>query len=98
MKQKPENRGNLQIAVTIQKADIPKYVALQDCANSLPVKLGGKQYAARKVRFLTFAGGLSVADGKYHGELRFMTGDFASDEAKDLNQLPGLIGDKRDGL
>lgn len=97
MKPKPDNRGNLQVAVAITKADIPAYVALNDCTNSLPVKLSGKTYKARSVRFLTFAGGLGKS-GKYEGEYRFMVGEFASDEAKDLNTLPGLIGDKRDAL
>lgn len=97
LKPKPDNRGNLQVAVAIAKADIPAYVALHDCTNSLPIKLGGKSHKARSVRFLTFAGALAKS-GKYEGEYRFMVGDFASDEAKDLNALPGLHGDKPNGL
>jgi hypothetical protein len=92
MKPKTENRGNLQVNVAIDKSDIPAYIAMQDCTNSLPVKLGDKTHKSRTVRFIGAA--LALKDGKYRGEYRFMTGDFASDIAQDLNQLPGLNGAK----
>ena len=86
----------LRQSVAITKADIAKYAAMEGHANSTPVKLGGKSYAARTLLFVTFEGRL--IDKLYRGDYLFSVGKFDGADVRDLNTLPGLNGDKVDGL
>lgn len=73
------------IAVSLDKSDIPAYIALHGKTNSKPVG----EHAAGALKFLTFFGALCLSSGKYEGEYRFTAGDVDGERA-DLNQLPGL--------
>ena len=75
----------------LTKARLKEFAELElrKQVNSKPVDIGGQKFPPRKVRFVTFAGGLN-ADGLYHGKFRFahVSGDDqASDKAVDFSEL-----------
>lgn len=76
----------------IDKKDIATCALLYGKANSTSMKVGGKQYKARELLYVTFAGAVDLKDKKYHGEHRFEVGDFSKSEAADMSSIPGMGG------
>lgn len=80
----------IEISAVIEEGDIVRLGELKGHANSTPVTICPETYDVGTLRFMGFAGGLSLDTMKYHGVYRFEKTTFDGVQTRfSFSVLPG---------
>lgn len=89
-----------EVPATIKDTDIPVCAGFRNSVNIHAITILGVDYAPRMIRYLGHFAAVDVSTRKYVGVHKFETldSDVVDHPANNFAMIPGLTGDRHDGL